>query len=394
VRRQHAGFQARQVEQLADQATQALRLVAQVIPLYRDDPDLVRTLTADADGLREVLVQAIAQNHPEGPFDIIDEQYGACRRFLANFSITYTLNYDLLLCWAVMHTELEPAIKSDDGFRTPEDSAADYVTWEVENTDRQNIFYLHGALHVFDAEHELKKYTWINTGIRLIEQIRAAYRVLAKQNHPDVNHGSRNAMARTQAINAAYKTLRDPARRRAYDGELASAKKIPAQKRSGKSAVNLAKEIYLGIQDFLRGTKLEVRVNDPANPNGAEIYELIVPPATAPRTRFRLPRIAPFEHGFVLARVKARPDFRFKVRGSDLRCDLKISSQRALQGGTESVRSVTGNFLRVQIPKKVSRGEIIRITGEGLPKPRGGRGDLLVRIIYRPEVRITRASAR
>jgi DnaJ-class molecular chaperone len=89
-------------------------------------------------------------------------------------------------------------------------------------------------------------------------------------------------------------------------------------------------------------------------------------------------------------RVKARPDFRFKTRGSDLRCDLKITFQRAMQGGTESVRGATGNFLRVQILKKVSRGEIIKIPGEGLPKSRGGRGDLLVRILYRPEVRITR----
>ena len=32
--------------------------------------------------------------------------------------------------------------------------------------------------------------------------------------------------------------------------------------------------------------------------------------------------------------------------------------------------------------------------GEGLPKPRGGRGDLLVRVTYRPPVRITRVSGR
>jgi hypothetical protein len=152
----------------------ALRVLARVVPLYRNDPDLVGELTRDADGLREVLVQAIAQNHPEGPSEIADEQYGACRRFLSNFSLTYTLNYDLLLYWAVMHAELEPAIRSDDGFRTPEDAAADYVTWDVENTDKQNTFYLHGALHVFDAENEIKKYTWIHVGIRLIEQIRTA----------------------------------------------------------------------------------------------------------------------------------------------------------------------------------------------------------------------------
>jgi DnaJ-class molecular chaperone len=225
-------------------------------------------------------------------------------------------------------------------------------------------------------------------------QIRAAYRVLAKQHHPDVNHGAADALARTQALNAAYEILSDPARRQTYDEELATAKKPDAPKGTAKSAANITKEVHLGIPEFLRGTKLEVRVNDPANPNGAEIYELAVPPETAPGTRFKIPRAEPFDRSFVLVRLKARPDFRFKTRGSDLRCDLKISAQRATQGGVESVRGATGNFLRVQIPRSVARNEIIRIPGEGLPKPRGGRGDLLVRVTYRPEVRITRAGRR
>ena len=89
--------------------------------------------------------------------------------------------------------------------------------------------------------------------------------------------------------------------------------------------------------------------------------------------------------------VKARPDFRFKPRGSDLRCDLKIKAERAAQGGTEMIRNLTGAMLRVVIPRGVGRNEIIRIAGEGLPKARGGRGDLLVRITYRVEVRVTRA---
>jgi hypothetical protein len=152
----------------------ALRLVVRLLPLYRKDPDLLRSLNADADGLREVLVHAIAQNHPEGPFEISDEQYAACRRFLSNYRHIYTVNYDLLLYWALMHTEIEPRLTNDDGFRTPDAGAAEYVTWEVEKTDAQNVFYLHGALHLFDAEHELKKYTWINTGVRLIDQIRSA----------------------------------------------------------------------------------------------------------------------------------------------------------------------------------------------------------------------------
>ncbi len=220
-------------------------------------------------------------------------------------------------------------------------------------------------------------------------QVRAAYRILAKRHHPDVNHRSSEAVTQTQAINAAYEILGDPERRREYDHELAASDSRPAAA-GAKPHRNIPTEVHLRLDEFLRGATLEVRVDDPGNPEGAETYSLVVPPETAPGTRFRLPRAGSGADGFVLVRVKARSDFRFKARGSDLRCDLRISFQRALQGGTESVRGLTGNFLRVQIPKKVSRGEILRVAGEGLPKPRGGRGDLLVRVMYRPEVRILR----
>jgi curved DNA-binding protein len=225
-------------------------------------------------------------------------------------------------------------------------------------------------------------------------QIRAAYRILAKRHHPDVNNGAREALARTQELNAAYEILGDPARRQAYDEESTTAAKKSSSPARPAKAGPITKEIHLAILEFLRGAKLDVRVNDPGNPHGAETYQLVIPPETAPGTRFKISRNGSSGGGFVLVRVKAKPDFRFKVRGSDLRCDLKISSQRASLGGVESVRGATGSPLRVQIPKKVSRGEIIRLPGEGLPKPRGGRGDLLVRITYRPEVRITRASSR
>ena len=218
--------------------------------------------------------------------------------------------------------------------------------------------------------------------------IRKAYRLLAKQHHPDVNGGTPAAVAQTQALNAAYEILGDATRRSEYDRELASRQKSIAQ-HPGNAMLKVTKEVYLRLDEFLRGTRLEVRVNEPSQAEGAETYELIIPPDTAPGTRFKLAREG---GGIVTVRVKARPDFRFKVRGSDLRCDLKISSQRARQGGTDSVRGVTGNFLRIQIPAKVPRGEIIRIPGEGLPKARGGRGELQVRILYQPEVQIRRAT--
>jgi len=227
-----------------------------------------------------------------------------------------------------------------------------------------------------------------------LAQIRAAYRVLAKQFHPDVNGGSPDAVRRTQELNAAHETLSDPARRGEYDRELEAPKASVVKTRTTKIQRNLSQDVNLRLEDFLRGTKREVCVNDPANPHGPEIYELVVPPDTAPGTRFRLPRGEPFAGGFVQLRVKALANFRFKVRGSDLRCDLKIKPERAAKGGTEMIHGLTGAMLRVPIPRGVERGEILRIPGEGLPKPRGGRGDLLVRINYRVEIRITRPTGR
>lgn len=218
-------------------------------------------------------------------------------------------------------------------------------------------------------------------------QIRAAYRLLAKQYHPDLNPNSAAAMAQTQAINAAYEVLSDAERRAVYDAELAAKIRTAPSRAAGKIKGNVSQEVQLRLEEFLRGARLQVRVIEPSAAGDQETYELEVPSETAPGARFRIARTG---GGTVTVKTVAHPDFRFKVRGSDLRCDLRISSERAQKGGTESVRGVTGNFLRIPIPSGVARGEIVRIPGEGLPKTRGGRGELLVRILYRPEVRITR----
>lgn len=167
-----------------EEVMDALKTTGQVLQVYDPEESQLReTLKNDADGLREVLVNAIAEGHPLCPSEISDDEYICCRSFLANFERIYSLNYDLLLYWTIIRSELDnnkPAYY-DDGFRMPEDGPASYVTWEVENTNRQNVFYLHGALHVFDAGYEMRKFTWKNTGIRLVDQIREA---LANKMYP------------------------------------------------------------------------------------------------------------------------------------------------------------------------------------------------------------------
>jgi Domain of unknown function (DUF4917) len=161
-----------------ERVIKTLRDTAILSPIYGVDPVIANQMRDDADALKELLVQTIAKSHPERPSDITDEEYSACQKFLGYFSTTYTFNYDLLLYWTKMHPNLEGKITSDDGFRSSQDDLEsgdelDYVVWEPGHHG-QNMWFLHGALHVFDSGIEIKKFTWNRTGIRLIEQIREA----------------------------------------------------------------------------------------------------------------------------------------------------------------------------------------------------------------------------
>ena len=96
----------------------------------------------------------------------------------------------------------------------------------------------------------------------------------------------------------------------------------------------------------------------------------------------------------MVVRMRVLPGGRLRARGSDLRTDLRISAARAASGGSEMILGASGRMVRVTIPNGVGRGEVLRVTGEGLPKPRGGRGDLLVRVTYRVEVKVSRGAKR
>jgi hypothetical protein len=151
------------------------------------DAGVARRMASDASRLKELLVSTVAQNHPARPSNVEPARFHACREFLAHFlsgskpGRVYTMNYDLLLYWALMHDDNpfrdNPAtIITIDGFGLNEDDPeADYVVWKAESTaNQQCVHYLHGALHLYDAGTELQKYTWSRSGVPLVEQARAA----------------------------------------------------------------------------------------------------------------------------------------------------------------------------------------------------------------------------
>jgi hypothetical protein len=188
----------------------ALRQAAALAAIYSAElPELADQMNRDAVGLRDLLAHTIASSHPDRPSDISTQQYESCRGFLYHFHSIYTLNYDLLLYWALMQQELTPAISFDDGFRQPDDGPEDYVTWDVQKTGTQTIHYLHGALHIFDAGAEVQKYTWCNTQVALIDQIR---RALAENRFPlFVAEGNQNEkldrIQHSGLLNRAYRSF-------------------------------------------------------------------------------------------------------------------------------------------------------------------------------------------
>lgn len=134
--------------------------------------------------LREALAQSIAGLHPERPYEIAESCYGSVRRFLAPFKNIYTVSYDLLLYWSLMQEIvgddgkiLYPSQTGDDGFRDSQTDGDSTVLWDIYDSFKQNVYYLHGALHLFRGDDGLRKLTWVRTDDPLIEQVRSQLQV-------------------------------------------------------------------------------------------------------------------------------------------------------------------------------------------------------------------------
>jgi len=122
----------------------ALRVSAAVLDLYQDGllEEAIEQIEQDASCLKEALAEVLARKHPDNVANIEDKEYESARRFLANFDGgIYTVNYDLLLYWTLMHIS-EPKIASRDGFHSdPEEEDAAWVIWDGYEDYRQRIFF-------------------------------------------------------------------------------------------------------------------------------------------------------------------------------------------------------------------------------------------------------------
>lgn len=135
---------------------------SKIVNIYDSGNNIIQKLEIDANNIKDELVEVISKKHPEHQHKISDNKFCCAYKFLSNFEEIYTLNYDMLLYWTLMYKERSkdiiryfkiPAIDSMDGFgRLPENED---LTWY--KSKKQNIFYLHGALHLFDDGYDIIK---------------------------------------------------------------------------------------------------------------------------------------------------------------------------------------------------------------------------------------------
>ncbi|EFV82363.1 hypothetical protein HMPREF0005_00678 [Achromobacter xylosoxidans C54] len=145
-----------------------LEAFSSLLKVFGGDEALQAKVHAAHDGLRKSLIDAIRSMHPEHVFKVSDEKSAACAHFVSRFLETggsiFTSNYDLLLYWVLMRQNIPNAC---DGFgrdllnpleveRKNEDPEWSTLRWGP-NKAKQNIFYVHGALPLFDTGTEVEK---------------------------------------------------------------------------------------------------------------------------------------------------------------------------------------------------------------------------------------------
>ena len=244
-----------------------------------------------------------------------------------------------------------------------------------------------------------------------LEEIKAAYRLVAKKYHPDVNIGDNLAEARIKDINEAYRTLSTPASKRKYD-RMWNAKFGKATKAlDGKDQKKQLLTMFLGDVEKPnkksnkrelkpeKGENIETQINASLNEAfyGAEkvvsfksidgapkTYTIKVPVGIRDGEKIRLIGQGMSgknggKNGDLFIKIKIDENSKFKLKGSDIYTDLFLSPWEAALGTKANVDAIDEE-VHVYIPQGIQSGEIIKIAGKGYKNSDGTRGDLIAQV--------------
>jgi DnaJ-class molecular chaperone len=210
------------------------------------------------------------------------------------------------------------------------------------------------------------------------DEIKKAYRKLAKQNHPDSTGGDKKKEARFKEISAAYEVLGDPKKRARYDeirDQLRSGgfRPGPGGRPSGSGPRGAGGPQVWDLSDLFsqffsqggQGGGVHINIED----DGAGVYQ----------RAGRRARRAPHPEPEVEQKLRASDGSVLTVKGGDVHSDVRLAFQDAILGTVREIATVDGSA-SVKIPPGTSSGQKLRLRGKGVAGPRGESGDHYVTV--------------
>ena len=252
------------------------------------------------------------------------------------------------------------------------------------------------------------------------DEIKKAYRKLAKQYHPDVSK-EKNAEEKYKEINEAYEVLKDPDKRKKYDtlgmnwqggqdftpppgwqrvdfggsdmggfsdffktifgggnhGSFGGFQDIFGGSNFHQSPVKRDTEVSvtLGLEDIIKGGVHNFAFS---GQNGKKNIKVNLPKGITEGSQIRLPGKAD-GGGDIYVNIHAAPHKIFEIEGYDLTREIKVKVWDAVLGKDLAVGTLDGEVM-IKMPPGLQDGQKLRIRGKGIPKRDGTNGDLYVKI--------------
>ncbi len=266
------------------------------------------------------------------------------------------------------------------------------------------------------------------------EEIRKAYRKLARKYHPDINPGDKEVENKFKDISIAHDVLSNPKKRKLYDefGEAGLAGGFDPDQartyrrwqeqsaRSGGSyefrfedlgdlrdlfgagdvfggagrrryagpipGTDVEVALDIDFLDAVRGFKTRLTVQRPRASAPHETFTVNIPPGAETGKRIRLrgkgePGVKGGPSGdlYIVPRIKRHP--LLTRSGKDLMMDLPVTVGEAIKGASVEVPTPVGN-VKVRIPAGAQSGLQLRVAGKGVPAHgKSTAGDLLLRVM-------------
>lgn len=245
------------------------------------------------------------------------------------------------------------------------------------------------------------------------EEIKTAYKALAKKFHPDKNHGNKQMEEKFKEMSEAYNLLSDPKKRKEYDalrqfgGRRTNTSYSPTDDFSeselndfirnfrgagksygfGSSAsfTDLLDEMFFG--QSTRGQESNVELSIPFEKSiyGGEV-DFVIQHGGGRKIRVKLPegisdgeqlRIHQNNGIDIILTVRVQPDKHFIRKGHDIYCDISVNFAQLVLGSSVRVNTVYGNPIDIKIPAGTQSGTVLKLGGMGV-KSKGKKGDMFV----------------